>query len=637
MTIQSRNPWTHAPERPQDLRRVFCLGDSMMDGAGVFPRETLAAGLERELNETFPGALFETVNFGLCDKNIWHSWLAFRSRFGRGERCDAVIFSLCNNDAELFGDWQLLYEPDKLQYWVNGAPQRPLLESVFEEIAAFGTAQDVVVVILFYQLQDEPCAAEIAGLCAGLGIPFINVARFLSASPPLRRAAMTCSPYDGHPAAAVHRLAARHVAQELRRRNTFRIPTPEASVTDDPDRIVATVGQMIALGYDEARSFDWGLSTLDGKERTARRRLPDTDPRPWLAARRQLDTWLAAWTRSINLGAGFESLRRQFVPLVEGLETLSGLIGTLEELAMALEALRTAEDRTRAGYYAGLLRRKPKPGPHDLYARLSFEAGFAPLPRELAGLGRELRALFARCSGRLPGETPGEAMIERWAASIDGQRRLFVRQETALFDAVHRLEQVCGDIAGWWERQPDREALEQDPDGKDCLTFLCAKLAHAVTTLHSLSAFLNRPLDWPDRPYQSLFSRIDVTVAVETVERTFTEGTQLALMVGAQWPPALPVTETQNVGFATASRVYSFEVPLLVSGTVIAELSDHRATPDIFKAGNPWISRIAVTNLRRAPDEAGCPSAEVVVYSSDQPKERPHGVHRVMMPHLLVR
>ena len=635
MTLVTRNRWTHPAQPPAGLRRVWCLGDSMMYGSGVSPRETLAAGLERELNETFAETLFETLNYGLQGGNIWTSWAAFRARIEQGEACNAVIFSLCNNDAELFADETIVYDPHKLQYWSPSAPQSPLLRRTFEDIGTFGRRHGLVIVILFYQLHDEPCSAIIEAFCHDFDIPFINIAQFLSSSIHLRRAALVCSPYDGHPSAAVHRLAARHVVQELKRRRCFSSAFLEAPGSDP----VATVAGMLALGYGEARCFDWALSVLDVKERVARRRIADDtggdgDTGRNSTARRQIERWLSAWSNAITLGAGLEKVRLLSAVFNENIETLSALVAIVEELAMALV---TADDRDRAAYYWSLLRQRPVTETYHHYLQAPVDTSLSILRDVLARHDRDLRTLFVR--GATPDPVSSDSrhdaddpVLRRFAGLIESPHRALAGQRAMVLDLLGRLGQMSRDLDLWWTGRPDREALEQASDWRFCLAMLCDRMANAVAVLDGFSKFYARPLDGSDGVYRSLFTRVNVVVMVETPDREISYGTQLVLTVDYLWPPALSAVEAHHMGFTNPRFVYTFEVPLLVLGTVTVEIKDHRATPDYLNHRNPSIARIELVNDRQRPDATASPSHDSVVYPIDRP-----GARKAVATHLLVK
>src|ERR1700749_3456128 len=84
------------------VKRIHCIGDSIMHGAGVTIEESLPVQLEQALHQEFPQELFTCINFGRDGWNIWNSIFHHQALYSEGG-CDFLVLSLCNNDCEYLG------------------------------------------------------------------------------------------------------------------------------------------------------------------------------------------------------------------------------------------------------------------------------------------------------------------------------------------------------------------------------------------------------------------------------------------------------------------------------------------------------------------------------------------------------
>src|SRR5215212_2266047 len=98
--VETRDVGSSLP-LPASVRRICCLGDSITYGQGVAPRQTLAMHVARFANMAYPDQIIWVDNRGQSSGNLWHSWVSFAGLL-ESVRFDAAIFSICQNDAQIF-------------------------------------------------------------------------------------------------------------------------------------------------------------------------------------------------------------------------------------------------------------------------------------------------------------------------------------------------------------------------------------------------------------------------------------------------------------------------------------------------------------------------------------------------------
>lgn len=271
-TLHGRGDWRPAI-RIEGLLRYAFIGDSHAYGAGVAVDQTLSANTERQLNEFVPGWPIEAVNFGVSGYNLWNSWLAFKRA---PQVYNGVVFSLCNNDAELFGrTYQIVYKEPHIARWEVTHPFRNAVTHCFDDIAEFSQKNALPVAIVFFNLYPVKSQMQIteiiANLCTTRGICFVETL------PPLNDRNLThsdrvVSVADFHPSALALEILGRHLAMTLRREGWLE-KFNNAPIGSSPDRILAAAKAMVeADHYPPDIALHWALRAFESKSRLARRK-----------------------------------------------------------------------------------------------------------------------------------------------------------------------------------------------------------------------------------------------------------------------------------------------------------------------------------------------------------------------------
>ena len=269
-TLAGRSYWGPR-ERNRHLRRFAFIGDSYVFGQGVGPDETLPACAERYLNEAYGGWPVEAVNLGVSGYNIWNSWLAFKRT---PQVYDAIILTLCNNDAQLFErTFGVAYE-NRVPLWDKEHFFNKLITACFDDISTFVKTQNIPIAVCYYNFwaaKEQVRIGQIIGdLCDSHGIPFVDFfSHFTERSLPL--ADLMVSEGDYHPSKLAHDAAARHLVLRLGITETF------GALRDDqfdkaPGRIMSAVQHLSQQDeYPSDAAMNWAISALECKHRAARR------------------------------------------------------------------------------------------------------------------------------------------------------------------------------------------------------------------------------------------------------------------------------------------------------------------------------------------------------------------------------
>ena len=137
---------------PATVRRLCCIGDSITYGQGVAPRQTLAMHVARYANMVWLDQLVWVDNLGQSSGNIWHSWVPF-VRLVEKVHFDGVIFSLCQNDSQIFESNSVRY--DETGPWLRDGGLQPVLQHTFAEFRRIATERGIHVLVDFYTLWDK--------------------------------------------------------------------------------------------------------------------------------------------------------------------------------------------------------------------------------------------------------------------------------------------------------------------------------------------------------------------------------------------------------------------------------------------------------------------------------------------------
>lgn len=294
--------------RAEGVRRIACVGDSVMLGAGTPRSQTFSAFLETALNETFGSALFFTDNWGLRGTNIWNT-AGVIENCAPSAPCDAVVFSMIFNDANLF-DPNLfnappLYSPppqgpDSNRRWTDHYDQ---VVAALERIAQTGRRLGTPIVPVWYSwtADDAPAGECAAAACAAVGLPCIDTWPVFKAmgfddrDPRLRVSAV-----DGHPNVRAHDVAARHVAREIKRGGWLESLVDAAAPAVGAVEAERAAAMMECQGCPPLEALRWRHDATEAKSRAARRRRvapsPDEEASRARTLRRVRDVLSRCWS-----------------------------------------------------------------------------------------------------------------------------------------------------------------------------------------------------------------------------------------------------------------------------------------------------------------------------------------------------
>lgn len=240
----------------------------------------MSACAERHFNEAVPGALFECVNLGVSGYNLWNAWLSFKRE---PQIYDAVILSLCSNDAELFGRTFRADTVNKTtSYWQSGSPFHSIITACFDDMAGFARENGFALVVSFNSLWPGPpafaernsrkIAQAIAGLCASRSILFLDFEEHLE-SRRLPFEELVVSRGDYHPSKFANDLVARFLVRTVRDNGWFGRGS-QGDIVTSPDRILGVARDVVAKDrYPQEAVVRWADAALASKRRAAMRTL----------------------------------------------------------------------------------------------------------------------------------------------------------------------------------------------------------------------------------------------------------------------------------------------------------------------------------------------------------------------------
>jgi len=409
--LASRHSW-YPRTKIAGLKRYAFIGDSNVFGQGVNAGEAFPARAGVLMNEATCVAV-EAVNLGINGYNIWNSWLSFRQM---PQVYEGVVFTLCNNDAQLFGrSFAVDYKNADPVLWEKSHAYRGLIVDAFDDVARF--ARNVPVLIGYCNLWAGKPFEEIAdtmrSLCEERGLPFVNFyAHFVERRMP--RPELIVSDADHHPSPLAHDAMARHLVQVLRRQGWIGPPSAEALATA-PATIAEAADAMIAEDdYPRDAALEWARAALEAKKRLASRledhATRETDSSGATADR--IETARRHWQREARTAAIVDQL-------MTSERGLSGALNHVEEEILRLEELDAAIDKGGWAHIAAeLLRLLPEPmPPDDAKARrmriaglnaglnqvvsLKGDDGDTHMAKRLAALTRDVLVRFERAVDRV--------------------------------------------------------------------------------------------------------------------------------------------------------------------------------------------------------------------------------------------
>jgi len=343
---------------PATVRRFCCIGDSLTYGQGVAPRQTLSMHVARFANMVYFDQLVWVDNLGQSSGNLWHSWVPF-TRLAESIRFDAVVFSLCQNDAQIFESNTVSYGNDVERTWLADGRCHPFVRETIADIAAFAARRDIHILLDFYSSweTDRPLIDALQRECRAANLPFLDILRFVQEESGLSAVEFRASPFDGHPSDAAHRLVARRIVEELR--DTWSPKTrPYGTVAE---RLVEACAQAVENGWSPDDITHWALTVIEAKQTVARRRRSASD-RAALgdleAAKSTIQQRYGSWYAKSVAATGPRFHREERESLALLLERGYSSLRNLDEMIFILEQFQRPEESAslwalldRSGYY----------------------------------------------------------------------------------------------------------------------------------------------------------------------------------------------------------------------------------------------------------------------------------------------
>jgi len=202
-------------EKPKGTFRILVIGDSLVYGQGVAPTESVPAQMERLLNHSRGDQFYHVLNISKCGYGM-ADYLPLFTEVAEGFKPDAVVLSMCHNDAEMV-NWQLEHESPEEYFhaiWDEDAPSWPFFRKAFENLLA--SMPSIPLLLAFYSRGDDQAIQRalpaLNKVCRENKVGFLNLVEKIEWIP--TNMAMA-SPDDPHPSVLAHRVAAVEICKEL--------------------------------------------------------------------------------------------------------------------------------------------------------------------------------------------------------------------------------------------------------------------------------------------------------------------------------------------------------------------------------------------------------------------------------------
>lgn len=556
---------------PGTIRRVCCIGDSITYGQGVTPRQTLAMHIARFANMAYPDQLVWVDNRGQSSGNIWHSWVPF-ARLAEEVRYDAAIFSLCQNDCQIFESNSVKYADAEERGWLREGRLTPILRRTIADLARTAGARDLCLVLNFYTLwdNDAPLIEAVARECKSVGLPFVDLLHYLKRESGLPVAEYVSSPFDGHPSDSGHRAAARRLVEALK--DHWQPPAPEGLAV--AERLVVACDQAIRDGWPPDDIFHWAFLVLDAKEIVARRQRAKSGVASFgdlagarAAVEERYRLWYADRGAAVQARVLYE--RRDELWII--LDRLHASIRNLDEMSFVVEHFQDS------------------PTAAELWALID-KAGHYNQANRLLKLPANLNAqLLEKAAAAMPtlGKGLGGAAQEFGKLRLDLDRNL--RQLAALLPDRLQVETLDPNAMRLW--QVTRYLVD----------------VSWTYVLQFVQAIAETTIDLPKQPV--FFTTVDVRV--ERDRSRARQGGKFNLTVEMDYIEPRRARRSSMVwgGADEHAYIYSFEMPLLLLGDVGIGVPTWDDVHRRFLDGELRLARVEVSNF---PAEAARPKAPFV-------------------------
>ncbi len=594
--LAGRGYWLPRHRIPH-LRRIAFLGDSYVYGQGVGPDETLPAYSERHLNETTSGWPIEAVNLGVCGYNLWNSWQFFR---GLPQVYDAVVLTLCSNDAQLFGrSYHVEYSVGPAApFWQADHRYHGIISACFDDMASLSRANDLPFVVCFYNVwPGQPLASQagarqisklIGDLCEPRGIAFVDFfAHFAARNMPLEE--LVVGEADHHPSKLAHDAAARHLALRLRQLRWLE-RMDAATFARVADRIQLAAQDLVWKdSYPCDIALRWAACALEDKGRAAKR-LQSASPVGDFAKRAgrvaaALEAARLVWHGAAKAAAICEEART-------GRSGYSPLLWRIDEEMLKLEELCATTGNLEITNLIGESATSSLPPGNSMAAGLFGETRLA-LNRILAQLKT---AAVARNSLH-------SALVDSWLPSPDDVSRLSsdFRDISALAGRIENAAQAFLDML---DRLKDSvlQAARQlaGSEERRFLGLLRSSLERAIQSFELVGQKLASATASPTSA--SDHTTVEVTLATNAIEgwHPCTVEIQASYFV----PQRLPLRDQRQFLPSGSSVVVTLRFPLIYAGQLLLSLHYPAAIADRVEADLVKVEIHNSPTMRRTLDRA---------------------------------
>jgi len=576
---------------PIGVARVACIGDSMMFGAGGLSRDALPAQLGRILNQAYPEHLVFVDNFGETSGNIWDAWPLFKIR-AQAMRFDAVVFSVCQNDLDLFATHQVPYGGDQLANFAEDAPQLAAGVELFGDVAAWREASGIDVLVIFYSFHplDRPKIDRLAPFIASLGLPFIDMLGYFTNETALTIHTYRVSEFDGHPSPMGHEFAARRVAREFRAaRFLTRAPKLGQEVGAS---LAAAVRAMIDQGVTADCAMLWALEAVGAKKASAQRRGALAGNAGLAAIWDELEATSGEALTALRHGARRRVrsalIEEEWPPLEGYFNNLFAYRRRLQSVVSVLTEARPGQDLAAQ---AALL-------PDTAFLEGGQGGRAVAFDGDLAALASHWRqridaAMAALGLARPPGVVGDRTVGGMLPARLVDPLAEANAAESIIGEQISLIARQVDFLEDYAERAGPTIAAET-PEHR-LLVAIAVDLRSAFVYIDRFIPMLEAklPLAAPDGlPWTVVEVAIEGAVGAEVSDRTF----DLIVELTYTEPAGGIIRDRQLAGAVKDRAVYRFEFPLMLRGEIRVRVPERGVNRDLFTSGRARFSAIKVGN-----------------------------------------
>lgn len=566
------------------MARVACIGDSMLYGFGGPGRHSFPHHLFRVLNAAYPEKLIFTDNFGQTSGNLWNSWPLLKA-LATSRRFDAVVFSMCHNDLELFSSNGVSFDNDRLKTFMEGSPTWAAGSDMFAEIASWCDERSIDVLIIFYTFHpgDRAMIDRVAARCSELNLPFVDVLDFFQRETALTVATYAVSEFDGHPSNMAHELAARRVAREFIKCQF--LAAAASAVGNVEARMVTAIRSMIDQGMASDIVLQWAFEVSEVKEIRLRRQVGNsTSPSrsaEWGTFAGSVKQMLTAWRNSLRRQVREQTIFGVAMGEANYLPNLAGHRRNFEELLYVLLNASPSTDLAKvfALFECAALGRNNKLPDFD-----GNLADAAAKGRAAIDAAKRLMAL-ADSSGLVKGILPIDGALP---VGCEAGLNSSLAHEIELLDRQIELLETYANCH-------PRGLRPETPEFGLC-AILLVSLTHALVYVDRLTHAADQALSF-DRPLGLPWTI--VTVDVEGPGGSPPpEGSSFDLVVDLHYelPKRGIIRDRQLAGAVKERATYRFEFPLMLAGNVFVGLHESGVNRSLFTSGKTRFSRIVIGN-----------------------------------------